>query len=164
MASAPVALPDGISLLSKRGPSRAQVLLLAFVTVQALDGILSYVGVSLHGLDIEANPLVGWYLAALGPVGLREIASQNVRNAAYLIAEIERRGRHRVLFPSPRFNEFVLRPDDPGAVAERLERARIVGGAPLGRWFPELEGCLLVCSTEVHRKADLDALLEVLHP
>jgi hypothetical protein len=68
MASAPVALPGTHqSLLSKRGSSRAQILLLAFVTVQALDGILSYVGVSLHGPGIEANPLVGWYMAVLGP-------------------------------------------------------------------------------------------------
>jgi hypothetical protein len=68
MASAPVALPGtDRPLLSKRGPSRAQILLLAFVTVQALDGILSYVGVSLHGPGVEANPLVAWYLVALGP-------------------------------------------------------------------------------------------------
>lgn len=68
MASAPVALP-GVDrpLLGKRGLSGPQILWLAFVTVQALDGALSYVGVSLHGPDIEANPLVAWYLAALGP-------------------------------------------------------------------------------------------------
>ena len=68
MASAPVALP-GVDrpLLSNRGLSRAQLVWLAFVAVQALDGVLSYVGVSLHGPEIEANPLVAWYLAALGP-------------------------------------------------------------------------------------------------
>ena len=68
MASAPVALSASHrSLAGQQGLSRAQIFWLAFVTVQALDGVLSYVGVSLHGPSIEANPLVAWYLAALGP-------------------------------------------------------------------------------------------------
>jgi len=45
----------------------AEVLWLAFVVVQALDGAMSYVGVQLHGLGIEGNPLVAWYLGVLGP-------------------------------------------------------------------------------------------------
>ena len=47
--------------------SNAEVLWVAFVVVQALDGAMSYVGVSLHGPDIEGNPLVAWYLSAFGP-------------------------------------------------------------------------------------------------
>ena len=54
-------------LFASRRLSHAEILWLAFVTVQALDGAMSYVGVSLHGPGIEANPLVGWYLAAFGP-------------------------------------------------------------------------------------------------
>lgn len=68
MASAPVTL-EGFRtpLLGMRRPSKAEVLWLAFVTVQALDGAMSYIGVSLHGPAIEANPLVAWYLGAFGP-------------------------------------------------------------------------------------------------
>jgi hypothetical protein len=51
----------------RRRFSSDELLWLAFVVVQALDGSLSYVGVLHHGLAIEANPLVAWYLAALGP-------------------------------------------------------------------------------------------------
>jgi len=47
--------------------SAAESLWLVFVTVQALDGVMSYVGVSLHGPAIEANPLIAWYLGVLGP-------------------------------------------------------------------------------------------------
>jgi hypothetical protein len=47
--------------------SNAEILWVAFVVVQALDGAMSYVGVSLHGPDIEGNPLVAWYLSAFGP-------------------------------------------------------------------------------------------------
>ena len=47
--------------------SKAEVVLLAFVVVQALDGILSYIGVHTFGSWIEANPLVAWYASAFGP-------------------------------------------------------------------------------------------------
>ena len=69
MASAPVAISgfDRPATLNRWRLSGAEILWLAFVTVQALDGAMSYVGVSLHGPDIEANPLIGWYLAAFGP-------------------------------------------------------------------------------------------------
>jgi hypothetical protein len=69
MASVPVALIGfGRPAVFKGGRlSSAQIVWLTFVLVQALDGAMSYVGVSLHGPDIEANPLVGWYLMAFGP-------------------------------------------------------------------------------------------------
>jgi hypothetical protein len=69
MASAPVVLADLARPVFFRGwrPSSAQIAWLAFVLVQALDGAMSYVGVSLHGPGIEGNPLVAWYLEAFGP-------------------------------------------------------------------------------------------------
>jgi len=47
--------------------TKAEMIWLAFVTVQALDGAMSYIGVFTHGLGIEANPLVAWYMSAFGP-------------------------------------------------------------------------------------------------
>jgi len=38
----------------------------AFLLAQACDGVLTYVGVSLHGLDIEGNPLLGWLMNQVG--------------------------------------------------------------------------------------------------
>ena len=69
MASAPVAISgfERPAFLKRWRLSGTQLLFLAFVTVQALDGAMSYVGVSLHGPSIEANPLVAWYLGAFGP-------------------------------------------------------------------------------------------------
>ena len=69
MASAPVAI-SGFGrppLFSRWRLSGVQLLWLSFVVVQALDGAMSYIGVSLHGPSIEANPLVAWYLGAFGP-------------------------------------------------------------------------------------------------
>lgn len=49
-------------------PSRwGDMVWLAFVVVQALDGMLSYVGVRTIGPWIEANPLVAWYASLYGP-------------------------------------------------------------------------------------------------
>ena len=38
----------------------------AFLFAQALDGVLTYVGVRQYGLAAEANPLLGWLMASLG--------------------------------------------------------------------------------------------------
>ena len=70
MASAPVAmlrLWAGPASSAGRRFSHGEILWLAFVIVQALDGAMSYVGVSMHGPVIEANPLVGVVSRGLGP-------------------------------------------------------------------------------------------------
>lgn len=38
----------------------------AFLAAQALDGILTYVGVRSFGPGIEANPIIAWLMAVLG--------------------------------------------------------------------------------------------------
>jgi uncharacterized membrane protein len=40
--------------------------LVAFLLVQALDGVLTYVGVRMYGLRMEGNPLLAWLMASLG--------------------------------------------------------------------------------------------------
>jgi len=47
--------------------SRAEFAWLAFVAVQLLDGVMSYIGVQRIGTHIEANPLLAWYLELFGP-------------------------------------------------------------------------------------------------
>ena len=47
--------------------SKGEFVWMAFVTVQVLDGVMSYIGVHTFGSWIEANPLVAWYAATLGP-------------------------------------------------------------------------------------------------
>jgi hypothetical protein len=45
----------------------AQAIWIAFVLVQALDGVMTFVGMHTFGPSIEANPLIAWYAHALGP-------------------------------------------------------------------------------------------------
>jgi glycine dehydrogenase subunit 1 len=101
------------------------------------------------------------YLATLGPRGLREVGEQNIRKTDYAVQSIEARTNHKVLFPAPRFNEFVLqlekgRPD----VVQQLLRKNIVPGFHLGRAYPELGDALLVCVTETTTREQIDALVE----
>jgi hypothetical protein len=42
------------------------VALVAFLLAQACDGVLTYVGVSLLGRDVEGNPLLHWLMGAAG--------------------------------------------------------------------------------------------------
>jgi hypothetical protein len=50
-----------------KGRSRfGDVAVVLFLLAQALDGVLTYVGVTLMGLHMEANPLLAWLMATLG--------------------------------------------------------------------------------------------------
>jgi hypothetical protein len=52
-----------------RGSTRnrfGDVAVVLFLLAQASDGVLTYVGVSIYGLHMEGNPLIGWLMAAMG--------------------------------------------------------------------------------------------------
>ena len=42
---------------------------LAFVSAQAADGVLTYVGMTVFGVSVEGNPIIAWYAAAIGAKG-----------------------------------------------------------------------------------------------
>lgn len=44
----------------------ADVVLVVFLLVQALDGVLTYIGVRTYGLRIEGNPLLVWLMTMVG--------------------------------------------------------------------------------------------------
>ena len=58
--------------------------------------------------------------------------------------------------------EQIARVKDPEAVNKALLKRRIIGGLPLGRFYPELADSMLFCATEMSRKAEMDAVAEVL--
>jgi hypothetical protein len=60
-------LSFGMAAASPQGRSWfGDTVLLAFLGAQLFDGALTYIGVHHYGLGIEANPIVGWYIAMLG--------------------------------------------------------------------------------------------------
>ena len=42
------------------------VAVVVFLLAQALDGVLTYIGVSTYGLAMEGNPLIAWLMARMG--------------------------------------------------------------------------------------------------
>ena len=98
------------------------------------------------------------YMSVYGKQGLRELAEQNLAKAHYLAGKLSPR------FGGKFFNEFVAKVGSPDAVNKALLKQKIIGGLPLGRFYPELKDCMLVCATEMSRKADMDTLGQVVQP
>ena len=101
------------------------------------------------------------YLATLGPQGLRQAAEQNIRKTDYAVQRIQSQTRHKILFPGPRFNEFVVQfAAATSDMQQRLLRRNIIGGFPLHGMYPELGNAALLCVTETTRLEQIDALVE----
>jgi len=96
------------------------------------------------------------FMTVYGKRGLRELAGQNLAKAHYLA------GRLKPRFCGRFFNEFVARVENPEAVNKALLKKKIIGGLPLGRFYPELSDAILFCATEMSHKAEMDAVAEVL--
>src|SRR5258708_8383516 len=47
----------------------------------------------------------------------------------------------------------------PEAINKDLRKKKISGALPLGRFYPELKDCMLLCATEMSKRADMDALV-----
>ena len=100
------------------------------------------------------------YLSAMGPHGLRQVAELCLQKSHYAIERLTAGEQWRTAFSQPTFKEFVLR-STRKHVAEALDAAQrqgIFAGIPLGRWYPELDDCLLVAVTEKRSKFEIDRL------
>ena len=113
-----------------------------------------------QGLLVTAATI---HMALLGAEGLRRVAAAchaNTRrlvDAATSVAGVRRR------FAAPFCHEAVIdlgRPAD--AVAAAMAESGVVPGLPLGRFWPELSDCLLVCATEKRTAAQIDAFRQAL--
>ncbi len=92
------------------------------------------------------------FMTVYGKEGLRELALQNLAKAHYLAGKVQN------VFTGKCFNEFVVRVGNPELVNKALLKKKIIGGLPLGRFYPELADSMLLCATEMTSRADMDAL------
>jgi glycine dehydrogenase subunit 1 len=100
------------------------------------------------------------FMTVYGREGLRELAEQNLAKAHYLADKLPLR------FSGPFFNEFVASTDGraPDQINEALLKKKIIGGLPLGRYYPELKNSMLLCATEMSRREKLDLVAEAFKP
>ena len=96
------------------------------------------------------------FMTVYGKQGLRELASQNLAKAHYLAGRLPQR------FFGPFFNEFAAKTAlaSPEEINRKLLEKNIIGGLPLGRFYPELSDSILLCATEMSRRQDMDAIAE----
>lgn len=94
------------------------------------------------------------FMTVYGKGGLRELAKQNLSKAHYLASKLD------LPFEAPFFNEFVARTNGttPEDINAKLAEEKIIGGLPLGRFYPELKDSMLLCATEMNKRADMDAV------
>jgi len=94
------------------------------------------------------------FMTVYGKQGLRDLAEQNLAKAHYLA------GKLALVFDAPFFNEFVVRTNGrtPEQINSELLEKKIVGGLPLGRFYPELKDAMLLCATEMSRRQDMETV------
>jgi glycine dehydrogenase subunit 1 len=98
------------------------------------------------------------FMTVYGKQGLRELAEQNLSKAHYLAQKLPLR------FSGPFFNEFVVSTASPDAINQSLLEKGIIGGLPLGRYYPELENSMLLCATEMSRRQEMDTVARLFTP
>jgi len=70
------------------------VVVVVFLFAQALDGVLTYVGVTTFGMRVEGNPLLGWLMTELG----HGVALTTTKAAAVVFGiALHRSAVHRVV-------------------------------------------------------------------
>jgi len=99
------------------------------------------------------------FLALLGRQGLREMAEQCLAKTAYAKSLLAAIPGCALQLDGPGFHEFVLKLPAPAerVFSELLGRG-IAPGLPLGRHYPDMQDCLLICVTEKRTKAEIDRL------
>ena len=102
------------------------------------------------------------YLSTLGKSGLKKVAALCCQKAFYTYDELLKTGAFSPVFTGPFFNEFAVRYQhrDIGQLNSKLLNHGIIGGYPLERDYPELEGVWLVAVTEKRTRKEIDNFVE----
>ena len=96
------------------------------------------------------------YMSAMGPAGLKEVASQCLSKAHYAAGRITAIPGYKLVLNGEFFHEFLTTcPSDPRVLMTRLEEKGILGGYPT-------EKGILWCFTEMNTKDDIDELVAIL--
>jgi len=103
------------------------------------------------------------YLSWLGKQGIKEVAEQCMAKAHYACEELSKIPGVERMHRAPFFKEFAIRtPVNPETLSKGLLESNILGGLPLGRFYPELSDSLLIAVTEKRTKEEIDGLCRAL--
>ena len=103
------------------------------------------------------------YLSWLGKDGMREVADLCLQKAHYAFDRIAAIPGFRPVSETPFFKEFAVRmPVAPEQAGAALLESGILGGLPLGRYYPDLGDAMLIAVTEKRTKEEIDSLCRAL--
>ena len=103
------------------------------------------------------------YLATMGKKGYEEVAIQNMQKSHYAAKKISEGGKFTPLFKGRFFNEFVVKsPISIDKLNKKLLDNNILGGYNLGKDYPELEGCTMLCITEKRSVDEINKLIGIM--
>jgi glycine dehydrogenase subunit 1 len=102
------------------------------------------------------------FLETLGPAGLRRMAELCVERAHRLAERLARIPGVKIPYSVPYFHEFVAEIPHPPETLRKLAERGYLGGLVLQPIFRDLRDHVLLCATEVHGPADLDAFADAL--
>ncbi len=112
---------------------------------------------ALHGISAAV------YLSLLGPKGIHEMGQCILQNSLYAQKQLSSIPGIKLRFNAANFKEFTVDFSGTGRSVESINAALldhgIFGGKDLSSEFAELQDCALFCVTEVHSKAQIDALV-----
>jgi glycine dehydrogenase subunit 1 len=100
----------------------------------------------------------------MGPNGMRELGELCLRKSHYALECLTKSTRFERAFEAPFFKEFVVRDlnDRTEELLRQAEDSGFFAGISLGRWYPELDDCVLVSVTEKRTRAEIDGLAHAL--
>ena len=103
------------------------------------------------------------YMATIGKKGYEEVAMQNMQKSHYAARKLSEGEKFEHVFKGKFFNEFVVK--SPVAVEElndKLLKNKILGGYDLGKDYPELSGCTMICVTEKRSADEINKLVGIM--
>lgn len=99
------------------------------------------------------------YLNTMGKEGFQQVANLSLHKAHYAYKQLTGIKGVETVFGAPFFKEFVIRLNKPVAeVNKELFANKIIGGFDLGKYYPELNGCVLLSVTENRSRQEIDRL------
>ena len=103
------------------------------------------------------------YMATMGKKGYEEVAMQNMQKSHYAAKKISETGKFTPLFKGKFFNEFVVKSHiGIEELNKKLLDNNILGGYDLGKDYPELSGCTMLCITEKRSVNEINKLIGIM--
>jgi len=106
------------------------------------------------------------FMSLMGPQGMEDLATLNCQKAHDAHERLREIPWLSPAFDQPFFNEFTLQGDpkmNPKTLNRALARKGIVGGYPLGHWYPTMPNASVWCVTELISRAAIDELVTALN-